>query len=427
LLKSKSCPKDMLGRARVVSLTEAMELLRHHMPDAVVDEEMLPLENTLGRILSRDIRSSEDLPAHPRSTMDGYAVKARDTFGATESLPAYFGISGEVSMGEFPNQGPLPGNCYAIATGGLLPPGTDAVVMLEHTVTIDGQMIEVVKPVAPGAHTIGIGEDIAKGNCIFSAGHRLRPQELGLLAGLGIVSLHVYRKVRVGIISTGDELVDFHESPRPGKIRDMNSVHLAALVARTGAEANGYGIAVDEEEQLAAMAEKALQENDLVLFSGSSSVGSRDLGEQVIGKLGGPGIIFHGVAVKPGKPVIFALAGNKPVFGLPGHPVSAAVSFSLFVEPVLDNLAGRQGDSGLPRRKTVSARLLRNIHSAAGRTDFVRVRISRDSEGTGFEAQPVLGTSGALSTMVKAHGYVVVNESEQGLKGGEMVEVKLYE
>jgi molybdopterin molybdotransferase len=299
--------------------------------------------------------------------------------------------------------------------------------MLEHTVTVDGQTIEVVKPVAPGAHTIGIGDDIARGDTLFSVGHRLRPQELGLLAGLGIVSLHVHRRVRVGIISTGDELVDFHESPQPGKIRDMNGVHLTALITRRGAEAKYYGIAVDEEEDLTAMVEMALRENDVVLFSGSSSVGSRDLGEQVIGKLGGPGVIFHGVAVKPGKPVIFAMVGNKPVFGLPGHPVSAAVSFNLFVEPVLDNLAGGQGDSGLPRKKTLSARLRRNIPSSAGRTDFVRVRISRDSEGTGFEAQPVLGTSGALSTMVKAHGYVVVNESEQGLKGGEMVEVKLYE
>jgi molybdopterin molybdotransferase len=396
------------------------------MPAAVAEEETLPLENALDRILSRDIRSSEDLPVHPRSTMDGYAVRAQDTFGATESMPAYFGISGEVRMGAFPDQGPMPGSCYGIATGGLLPPGTDAVVMLEHTVTIDEQTIEVVKAVAPGAHTIGIGDDMAKGDCIFSAGHRLRPQELGLLAGLGSVSLQVYRRVRVGIISTGDELVDFHESPPLGKIRDMNSVHLTALVARTGAQAKFYGIAADQEEQLTAMAEKALQENDLVLFSGSSSVGSRDLGEQVIEKLGGPGIIFHGVAVKPGKPVIFALAGNKPVFGLPGHPVSAAVSFSLFVEPVLATLVGRI-DNGLPQRKTVTARLLRNISSAAGRTDFVRVRIGRKSKSTDFEAQPVLGTSGALSTMVKAHGYIVVGESEQGLKVGEMVEVILYE
>jgi molybdopterin molybdotransferase len=396
------------------------------MPAAVVDEEMLPLENTLGRILSRDIRSPEDLPAHPRSTMDGYAVRARDTFGATESMPAYLEISGEVQMGELPSQGPSPGCCYRIATGGLLPSGTDAVVMLEHTVTVDEQMVEVVKPVAGGNHTIGVGEDIAEGNFLVAAGHRVRPQELGLLAGLGIVSIHVYRRVRVGIISTGDELVDFHEKPRPGTIRDMNSVHLAALIARTGAEAKYYGIATDDEEQLAALAEKALQKNDLVLFSGSSSVGSRDLGEQVIEKLGRPGIIFHGVAVKPGKPVIFALAGDKPVFGLPGHPVSAAVSYSLFVEPVLDNMAGLI-DNGLPRKKTLSARLLRNINSSAGRTDFVRVRISRSSKATDYEAQPVLGTSGALSTMVKAHGYIVVSESEQGLKAGEMVEVILYE
>jgi len=417
----------MLGRDRIVTLAEAMELLRDNMPAVVVDEETLPLENALDRILSRDIHSPEDLPAHPRSIMDGYAVRAQDTFGATESLPAYIGISGEVLMGEFPGKGPEPGSCYGIATGGLLPPGTDAVVMLEHTVMVDGQMLEVVKPVAPGAHTIGIGDDIAKGDSVFPAGHRLRPQELGLLAGLGIGSLQVYRRVRVGIISTGDELVDFHENPRPGKIRDMNSIHLAALVARCGAEANFYGIAADEEDDLTAMAEKALLENDLVLFSGSSSVGSRDLGEQVIGKLGGPGIIFHGVAVKPGKPVIFALAGKKPVFGLPGHPVSAAVSFNLFVEPVLDYLAAGRIDSGLPRRKTVAACLQRNIHSSAGRTDFVRVRITRDEKGMGFEVQPVLGTSGALSTMVRAHGYVVVEESEQGLKAGAMVEVQLYE
>jgi molybdopterin molybdotransferase len=426
LMKSKNGPRDMLGRGRIVSLTEAMDLLRRHMPAAVDEEETLPLENALNRILSRGIRSPEDLPAHPRSTMDGYAVRARDTFGAAESMPAYLAISGEVLMGEFPNQGPEPGSCYRVATGGLLPPGTDAVVMLEHTVDVDGQMIEVVKPVATGAHTIGVGEDVTQGDSLFAAGHRLRPQELGLLAGLGLVSLHVFRRVRVGILSTGDELVDFHASPPPGKIRDMNSIHLAALVNQAGAKANCYGIAGDEEEQLSTMAEAALLENDVILFSGSSSVGSRDLGEQVIGQLGDPGIIFHGVAVKPGKPVIFAKAGNKPVFGLPGHPVSAAVSFNLFVEPMLGNLAGL-ADNGLPQRKTVTARLLRNISSAAGRTDFVRVRISRSKKAGVFEAQPVLGTSGALSTMAKAHGYIVVGESEQGLKTGEMVEVILDE
>ena len=329
-------------------------------------------------------------------------------------------------MGELPEQGPSPGSCFRIATGGLLPPGTDAVVMLEHTVEVDGNLIEVVKPVAAGGHTIGVGEDVAQGDNLFPIGHRLRPQELGLLAGLGIVSVQVYRKIRVGILSTGDELVDFQASPPPGKIRDMNSIHLAALVDQTGAEARLYGIAGDEEEPLSTMAETALQENDLILFSGSSSVGARDLGEQVIANLGEPGIIFHGVAVKPGKPVIFALAGNKPVFGLPGHPVSAAVSFQLVVEPALGILAGRL-DSGLPRRKTVTARLMRNIHSAAGRTDFVRVRVSRDEKTGSFEAQPVLGTSGALSTMVKAHGYIMVAESEQGVKAGEMVEVVLYE
>jgi molybdopterin molybdotransferase len=416
----------MLGRSRVVSLAEAMELLAHNMPTAVGEEEVLPLAEAMGRVLVREIVAPEDLPSHTRSTMDGYAVRAQDTFGATESMPAYLEVSGEVRMGEFPDQGPLPGCCFTIATGGLLPPATDAVVMLEHTVKVDKQLIEVVKPVAVGAHTIGRGEDIARGDRLFSAGQRLRPQELGLLAGLGIVSVPVYRKVQVGILSTGDELVSFEEQPPAGKIRDMNSVHLAALTTQAGAMARFYGIVVDREEELTTTAQMALQENDLVLFSGSSSVGSRDLGEKVIGRLGRPGIIFHGVAIKPGKPVIFALAGNKPIFGLPGHPVSAAIAFNLFVEPVLSSLAGRQ-ENDLPARKMVTARLTRNISSAAGRTDFVRVRLSRQNERAALEAHPVLGTSGALSTMVQAHGYFVVRDRLQGVKAGETVEVLLYD
>jgi len=416
----------MLGRGRVVSLAEAMELLALHMPAAVDGEEVLPLTETLGRVLAREVTSPEDLPPHPRSTMDGYAVRARDTYGATESLPAYLEISGEVRMGECPDQGPLPGCCYAIATGGLLPPATDAVVMLEHTVKVDERLIEVVRPVAVGAHTIGKGEDISRGDSLFSVGHRLRPQELGLLAGLGIVSLPVYRRVKVGMLSTGDELVSFAEQPLPGKIRDMNSVHLTALTAQAGATAQFYGIVADREEELTTRAKTALQENDLVLFSGSSSVGARDLGAKVIVKLGEPGIIFHGVAVKPGKPVIFALAGNKPVFGLPGHPVSAAVAFSLFVEPVIYQLAGLI-ENDLPGRKTVTARLARNVSSAAGRSDFIRVRLSRQSPRAPFEAHPVLGTSGALFSMVQAHGYIVVRDSLQGIKAGEMVEVLLYD
>jgi len=415
----------MLGRTDTVSLKEALLLLRRHLPDGPAGKVTIPIAEALGRFCAADILSPEDLPPYPRSTMDGFAVRARDTFGASEKLPAYLEVSGEVFMGEFPEHGPAPGACYHIATGGILPPGTDAVVMLEHTVAIDANMIEVMQPVAAGANIITAGEDVARGEPLLSAGHKLRPQDLGLLAGVGLQSITVYRRVRVGIISTGDEIVAHEQKPPPGKIRDMNSVSLAAQVRSLGAEPIFYGIAADNKKNLSRMVHEAVTANDIVLLSGSSSVGTRDLGEKVIAEMGSPGILVHGVTVKPGKPVIIARAGETMIFGLPGHPVSAAVSFDLFVRPTINHLSGLAED-GLPLHRTIWARLRRNLSSASGRTDFVRVqvKISSDREP---EAYPVLGKSGALSTMVKAHGYIEIAEKLQGLKEGEIVEVVLFD
>jgi molybdopterin molybdotransferase len=357
--------------------------------------------------------------------MDGYAVRARDTFGATEKLPAYLELSGEVTMGEFPGHGPDPGACYGIATGGILPPGTDAVVMLEHTVSISESMIEVVQPAATGAHVIDTGEDIAKGEVLLTAGHRIRPQDIGLLAGVGLANVTVCCRVRVGIIATGDEIVPHDQQPPPGKIRDMNSMSLAAQVRNLDAKPIFYGIADDNEETLAAMVHEAKAASDIVLLSGSSSVGTRDLGEKVIARMGAPGIIVHGVAIKPGKPVIIARADTTMIFGLPGHPVSAAVSFDLFVRPTITHLAGIAVD-GLPKNRMIKARLMRNINSASGRTDFIRVEIRKTHDQIP-EAHPILGKSGALSTMVKAHGFIEIAEKLQGIKEDDIVEVKLFD
>ena len=415
----------MLGRSDTVSLENALQLLQQHLPPCSARKVTVPLDETLGRICAADIYSPEDLPPYPRSTMDGYAVKARDTFGASEKLPAYLEVSGEVSMGEFPGHGPEPGACYAIATGGLLPPGTDAVVMLEHTVTVDDSMIEVVQPVAAGMNIINAGEDVAKDGILLTAGHRIRPQDIGLLAGVGLDSIAVFRRVRIGIISTGDEIIPHDQVPEPGKTRDMNSLSLAAQIKNLNARPTFYGIATDEEESLNGMILEANAANEIVLLSGSSSVGTRDLGEKVIEQMGSPGIIVHGVAVKPGKPVIIARAGDTMIFGLPGHPVSAAVAFDLFVRPAIIHLSGL-ADDDLPRHRTINAKLMRNLSSASGRTDFVRVlvKISKDKVP---EAYPILGKSGALSTMVKAHGYIEIAEKLQGLKEGEIVEVKLFD
>ncbi|MFC1826500.1 gephyrin-like molybdotransferase Glp [Thermodesulfobacteriota bacterium] len=417
--------RDMLGRTETVSLKEALQLLQEHLPPCPARKVTLTLEDALERICAGDIISPENLPPYPRSTMDGYAVRAKDTFGASEKLPAYLELSGEVLMGDFPVKGPPQGACYAIATGGILPPGADSVVMLEHTVAIDDSMIEVTQSVATGVNVINVGEDIGLDEILLSSGHLIRPQDVGLLSGVGLISIEVFRRVRVGIISTGDEIVTSSENPPPGKIRDMNSVSLAAQVRSLNARPNFYGIATDDEESLTNMVRAAKATNDIVLLSGSSSVGVRDLGEKVIEKLGNPGILVHGVTVKPGKPVIIARVDDTMIYGLPGHPVSAAVSFDLFVRPAISHLSGIT-DDGLPRHRTIKARLMRNLNSASGRTDFVRVRIKivEDKEP---EAYPILGKSGAISTMVKAHGFIKIDEKLQGLKEGEIVEVKLFD
>ena len=309
--------RDMLGRTDTVSLKEARQLLQKHLPPCPARKVTVALDEALGRICAEEIFSPENLPAYPRSTMDGFAVRAADTFGASENLPAYLEITGDVLMGQFPGHGPEPGACFHIATGGILPPGTDAVVMLEHTVAVDEHMLEVLQPAAVGANVIGVGEDIGKNEILLRSGHCIRPQDVGLLAGIGLQGLSVFRRVRVGIISTGDEIVPHNTAPPPGKIRDMNSVSLAAEIRKYNGRPSFYGIAADDEENLTSMMQEAKAANDIVLLSGSSSVGMRDLGEKVLEKLGEPGIIFHGVSVKPGKPVIMARADNKLLFGLP--------------------------------------------------------------------------------------------------------------
>jgi len=417
--------KDMLGRGSVPRLHEARAVLAGELEKCpVVGSEAVPLEEALGRVLADEVRAAEDLPPYPRSTMDGYAVRARETFGASETLPVYLAIDGEVKMGEFPEWGPGPEACCRIATGGLLPPGTDAVVMLEHTVLVDDTTLEVVKAVAAGDNVMAAGDDVAKGRAVLQSGHLLRPQDLGLLAALGVAEVTVRRRVKVGVFSTGDEIVSFRQTPPPGKIRDANALTIDALARQCGAQVQHYGIVGDKEDDFLGTARKALAENDLIVFSGSSSVGSRDLGEKVASQLGAPGIVLHGVAIKPGKPVLVGRASHKMVFGLPGHPVSAAVTFDLFVKPAIRHCSGRTS-SPLPEIRTVKALCQRNLNSAAGRTDFIRVALSRNDDGC-FDAIPVLGKSGALSTLVTADGYFVIEESSQGIERGTEVTVYLY-
>jgi molybdopterin molybdotransferase len=303
-----------------------------------------------------------------------------------------------------------------IATGGMLPADADAVVMVEQTQEVDDRTIEVLRPVAPGENAVQVGEDVRQGDPILSRGHALRPQDLGGLLALGITSVCVARRLRVGIVSGGDELVDPAAEPGPGQIRDINSYTLAALVRRAGHEARLCGIIADDYEALAAAAREALASSDVLILSAGSSVSTRDMTAQVLESLGQPGVLVHGVSLKPGKPTILGVCADKPVFGLPGNPVSCMVTFDLFVAPTLAYLSGAQA----PPRRTVTARLARNIASATGREDYIQVRLEHG------EAIPVFGKSNLIYTLIRADGMLKIPLDVGGLAAGAQVEVVLF-
>ena len=417
--------KDMLGRSSLTPVHDAVSILLNELRDISRQTRICSLPDALDRVLATDLLSPENLPAHPRSTMDGFAVRAADTFGASSSMPCYLEIDGEVLMGQMPEDEVSQGKCFRIATGGLLPKGSDAVVMFEHTIPVDEKMLEIVKSVGVGTSLINTGEDIEKGAPALPKGHLLRPQDLGLLAGLGIAEVEVFAKPKVGILSTGDEIVSWSDAPPPGKIRDINSITLTALCKRLGAEVTDYGIVADSEEHFFATVKQATEENNIVLFSGGSSVGMRDLGERVIEKLGAPGILVHGVTLKPGKPIIIGLTNETAIFGLPGHPVSAMVCFEFFVTPALRAFSGLAPVSH-ENRPSIAAALDRNINSAAGRLDLVRVQLQQRKDALPL-AVPVLGKSGSISTLSRADGYFLIPEDAQGIHENTIIKVYLLQ
>ena len=399
---------------------DALSVLLDHVPARVEVEEVATAE-ALDRVLAADVHSPSDLPTFRRSTMDGFAVRAADTFGATEGLPAYLDIVDEVFMGHAPTRGLGTGQCARIATGGMLPENADAVVMVEQTQEVGPTTIEALRAVAPGENVVQIGEDVRTGDPILAAGHRLRPQDLGGLVALGITSVRVARRLRVGIVSGGDELVAPSEEPGRGQIRDINSYTLAAMIRRDGHVPCLAGIFPDEYAALESAARTALTANDVVILSAGSSVSARDMTAQVVDSLGKPGVLVHGVSLKPGKPTILAVCDGKPVFGLPGNPVSCMVTYDLFVAPTLARLSGAVS----PPRTSVTARLTRNIASAAGREDYIQVRLEPRQDG-GFDAVPVFGKSNLIFTLIRADGMLKIPLDAGGLPAGTQVEVVLF-
>lgn len=403
--------------ATLMSAAEARQVFEAQF--AVRDRgEQVATTDALGRVLAGEIRSPEELPPFARSLMDGYAVRAADTDGAGRETPRTLRMVDEVLMGAPAGRPVGPGEAARIPTGGMLPEGADAVVIVEETAEA-GEGVRIFRAVRPQQNVIERGGDVREGEALLLPGHRLRPQDIGALMGLGITTITVFALPRVGLVSTGDEIVPADATPAFGQIRDMNTHALGAFIQRLGAIPVPYGIVADELELLLAAARRAHAECDAVILNGGSSVGVKDHTAPVIAQLGAPGVLVHGIHIRPGKPTILAICDGKPVFGLPGQPVSVLNTFELFVAPVIRKMLHVADDTRL-----ISARMAVDLPSADGREDHVRVVLaSRDGE---YWATPIAGVSAMISTMVRAHGITVIPANTPGLTRGQVVEVRLF-
>jgi molybdopterin molybdotransferase len=426
---------------------DARELLFRYLT-AVLPSETLPTHQANGRVTGTAVTAPHALPQFRRSTMDGYAVRAADTFGASESLPAFLQVVGEVPMGQGTTVELGVGQAAIVHTGGMIPDSADAVVQIELTQSVSDQLsvignqlsvsdeespisslqspifpfeIEVLKSVAVGQNVLQVGEDVQPGTEILPAGHILRPQDVGGLLALGIMTVDVVHRPRVGILATGDEVIPPEEEAGPGQIRDINSYTVAGLVEQAGGVPVFGGIIPDDFAALETAAANLLAETDMLVMSAGSSVSVRDMTVQVIDGLGEPGVLLHGVATRPGKPTIVGVVSGKPVLGLPGNPVSAMVQFDMFGVPAIYHL---QGVKKMPRRGLVWAQLSQNIASESGREDYVPARLEDSAEG--LRAIPVFGKSNLIYTLVNADGLIKVPLNKGGLLAGDWVEVRLF-
>lgn len=404
----------------VKSIAEVLGLIKENFTSGRLETETVKIREALNRITACAITAREDLPGFNRSTVDGYAVIAADTFGSGESLPAQLKLIGEVQMGGKASLIINTGQTAYTPTGGALPENTDAVVMIEYAEDLDDGFVYLYKPVAPGNNVIFRGDDLRVGEVVLNANQRLRPQEIGVLAALGIAEVTVKKKIRVGIIATGDEVVEAGKKPTGSEIRDVNSDLLYAGLAEYGAVPVLYGIVSDHFEKLKETLESALPECDVLLISGGSSVGARDVTAQVISSLESSSILAHGIAIKPGKPTIIGKTGSKAVLGLPGHPASAFFVFKLIVTGLLDAM------NGITRQPvgTVKGKMVVNYPSNNGREEYVPVMI-RDHDGERL-VQPVFGKSGLIKLLTSADGYVRIERGSEGINKGHEVEVILF-
>lgn len=406
----------------LISPADALEKILDALPQSwAAGIEVVSTSEAHGRVLAERVTAPHPLPPFPRSTVDGYAVQAKDTFGASGALPAYLRLIGEILMGKTPTIEVRPGEAAQVHTGGTIPDGADAVVMLEDTQLIDNSEIEVHRAAGVGQNILLEGEDVQQGDIVLEPGTILRPQEIGGVMALGMTSISVAVSPRVGILSSGDEVVPPEMDPGPAQVRDINSHTLSALIDRLGGNPILRGIVPDQHDALFEAVKQSHHEDDLIIITAGSSVSARDITGDIIQSLGKPGVLVHGISIKPGKPTILAVADDIPLIGLPGNPVSALVVGALILAPLIRRFLGVRRVLPIPQ---VPAKLSVNVVSQAGREDFLPVRLQKSEEGT--IAEPVFGRSNLIFTLIRADGLVHIPSNATGLSAGTEVMVTLF-
>lgn len=402
----------------VKTIQETLEIIQDEFKP-LRQIERVSLDQSYGRMLATDIVANQDIPPFHRSSVDGYAVRARDTFGASESMPVPLALVEEIKMGIQPEFSIIANQASYIPTGGQLPEGSDAVVMIEYAEEFNDGFVYIQKSIAPGNNVIYQGDDLKQGKIVLSKNTTLNAQDVGILAALGIGEVDVYARLRVAIVSTGDEIVEIDAIPVGAQVRDVNAYVILGEARRLGCDAHRIGIVKDDADLIYATLNQAIKENDLVILSGGSSVGMKDNSVEVLNRLGEPGVLVHGIAVKPGKPTLIAKAQGKAILGLPGHPASAFVIFRIFGKAMIEALTGNKF-----KEPHITARLSTNIPSNHGRAEYIPIRLEK-KEGE-WIAHPLFGKSGMISLLSLADGYLCIERESEGYDRDRQVDVVLY-
>jgi molybdenum cofactor synthesis domain-containing protein len=405
---------------KLLSFDEAKQILKQNLSLKPLGTEQISLLKAHNRVLAQDVVAPIDIPPFNRSIVDGYAVKAVDTFGASEEKPVSIKFCGQVAVGESPSVVVEEGLAAEIVTGAPLPMGADAVVMVEYTTRLRDKVF-IRRPVSRGENMMAAGSDIRKDEKVLKKSQILASREIGVLGAIGLTEVTVYTRPKVAILSTGAEVVEPGKSLPPGKIYDINAHTLSAAVLECGGEPINLGIIPDERDKLKKALKKALHSADAVITSGGVSVGPKDFTPQIVNSLGKPGVIISGIAVKPGKPTTIAVINGKPVFSLPGHPTSSLFMFTVFVHPILLKLAGRTEETASQLKAVTTTK----IFPARGRRTFIMVNLTYDKTGTLLATPVPTGLSGAITTLAKADGFVEISEKQQFVDTGTEIDVHL--